>query len=274
MSDSDKTDPKENVGYGKPPKEHRFKPGQSGNPAGRPKGSKNKPTQGHAGQLAKLILSEAEREIGVKENGEAVRMPVAKAVMRALAANAVKGVARSQQTFFEVTRQAAEHTDAAHYRLLETVINYKEGWEKEFEACDEAGKPRPDPVPHPDHLIIDYETEEVFLIGPLTRQERRQLRERQEWVNAVRENLFKVRGKFTAPTDPEQRARWISDRLAGLRRDIKMFEAELAREDIDPESRAFIEEDLRNANESVKHLCNMRRRLKREQKKASTSATG
>ena len=28
------------VGYGKPPKEHRFKKGQSGNPRGRPKDAK------------------------------------------------------------------------------------------------------------------------------------------------------------------------------------------------------------------------------------------
>ena len=35
MSDDDA------VGYGKPPKETRFKPGRSGNPRGRPKGSKN-----------------------------------------------------------------------------------------------------------------------------------------------------------------------------------------------------------------------------------------
>jgi len=35
MSDEYKT------GYGKPPKKSQFKPGQSGNPKGRPKGSKN-----------------------------------------------------------------------------------------------------------------------------------------------------------------------------------------------------------------------------------------
>jgi len=29
------------VGFGKPPKDTQFKPGQSGNTAGRPKGSKN-----------------------------------------------------------------------------------------------------------------------------------------------------------------------------------------------------------------------------------------
>jgi len=32
------------VGYAKPPKAHQWKPGESGNPLGRPKGSRNKPT--------------------------------------------------------------------------------------------------------------------------------------------------------------------------------------------------------------------------------------
>lgn len=39
MSDDNSEDDK--VGKGKPPKKHQFKPGQSGNPKGRPKGSKN-----------------------------------------------------------------------------------------------------------------------------------------------------------------------------------------------------------------------------------------
>lgn len=37
-------DDEEEVGYGKPPKAYRFKPGQSGNPSGRPKGVKNEIT--------------------------------------------------------------------------------------------------------------------------------------------------------------------------------------------------------------------------------------
>src|SRR5262245_27530531 len=43
MSESDQSGDKRNgaVGYGRPPVNRQFKPGQSGNPRGRPKGSKN-----------------------------------------------------------------------------------------------------------------------------------------------------------------------------------------------------------------------------------------
>jgi hypothetical protein len=46
MSESDQSDDKPNsaVGYQRPPVNRQFKPGQSGNPRGRPKGSKNFPT--------------------------------------------------------------------------------------------------------------------------------------------------------------------------------------------------------------------------------------
>jgi len=46
MSESDQSDDKPNsaVGYRRPPVNRQFKPGQSGNPRGRPKGSKNFPT--------------------------------------------------------------------------------------------------------------------------------------------------------------------------------------------------------------------------------------
>lgn len=43
------------VGYGKPPTEHRFKPGQSGNPRGRPKGAKGRRA------IAKRVLMEKHR---------------------------------------------------------------------------------------------------------------------------------------------------------------------------------------------------------------------
>ena len=48
------------VGYGKPPQDTRFKPGQSGNPKGRPKGAKN---------LATIVDNAINEKVFVIENG-------------------------------------------------------------------------------------------------------------------------------------------------------------------------------------------------------------
>src|SRR5581483_2766479 len=54
----DKGPPKGAVGYGRPPKQHQFKPGQSGNPKGRPKGA---PT------LQEIMAKEATKHIKIKQ---------------------------------------------------------------------------------------------------------------------------------------------------------------------------------------------------------------
>lgn len=45
------------VGYGKPPKHGQFAPGTSGNPKGRPRGSKN---------FASIVLKESQQRVLVK----------------------------------------------------------------------------------------------------------------------------------------------------------------------------------------------------------------
>jgi hypothetical protein len=50
------------VGYKRPPAERRFKPGQSGNPAGRPKGRKN-----FATLVRRLLVGDIEVSVGGKK---------------------------------------------------------------------------------------------------------------------------------------------------------------------------------------------------------------
>jgi len=70
------------IGYGKPPKDTRFKSGQSGNNKGRPKGSKNTYT------LLNEILSQ---KIEVKEKGKDLKISKKLAMLTQLVNKGVKG---------------------------------------------------------------------------------------------------------------------------------------------------------------------------------------
>ena len=70
------------VGYKKPPKHSQFKPGQSGNPNGRPKGTKNLKTD---------LEEELKERIPIKEAGKAKKVSKQRAMVKALMAKAVGG---------------------------------------------------------------------------------------------------------------------------------------------------------------------------------------
>ena len=74
------------VGYGNPPKASRFKPGQSGNPKGRPKGSRS----------ARALLDRAlSTPITITENGKSRTVQHREALFKSLTAKALKGDMRS-----------------------------------------------------------------------------------------------------------------------------------------------------------------------------------
>jgi hypothetical protein len=74
------------VGYRRPPESTRFKPGISGNPKGRPKGS-----QPVAAMLQEII----KQKIAVTENGKTRSLPVLEIMLRRLANDAMRGEQRS-----------------------------------------------------------------------------------------------------------------------------------------------------------------------------------
>ena len=74
------------VGYGKPPRKSQFQKGQSGNPKGRPKRSRNVDT---------LLRETFFRTITVTEGGQRKKVTVLEALFRKLAKSALEGDARS-----------------------------------------------------------------------------------------------------------------------------------------------------------------------------------
>ena len=76
------TEPQYTVGKGKPPEHTRFQKGQSGNPTGRRKGSKNVAT------LLEQVLNE---RVVVTENGKRKRITKLEAMLKQLANKAASG---------------------------------------------------------------------------------------------------------------------------------------------------------------------------------------
>lgn len=69
------------VGYGKPPLNTRFKPGQSGNPKGKPRGAKNLATIVDKATKEKVVVTENGRRRSISKLEIAVRQLVNKAVL-------------------------------------------------------------------------------------------------------------------------------------------------------------------------------------------------
>jgi hypothetical protein len=74
------------VGYGKPPTHSRFQPGRSGNPKGRPRGTKNLKTD---------LIEELGEKILVREGEQARQVSKQRAVVKTLMARALKGDTRA-----------------------------------------------------------------------------------------------------------------------------------------------------------------------------------
>jgi len=105
------------VGYGRPPKATRFAKGTSGNPSGRPRGSRD---------LRADLQDELAELISVNdEAGRAQRITKQRALVKAIVQKALRGDVRAVNTLFSLTiratgqgideREADDHALLAEY---------------------------------------------------------------------------------------------------------------------------------------------------------------
>jgi Family of unknown function (DUF5681) len=117
------------VGYGKPPKQHQFQPGQSGNPKGRPKGAKNTST---------LLCEILDGKIDLRTGATVRKVSVREAILLRIAQSALKGDTKSAH--FLLQRYDAETTQAEVQQTVEyeSMEEAKEALAKEGLIIDDA----------------------------------------------------------------------------------------------------------------------------------------
>ncbi|MCG8509588.1 MAG: DUF5681 domain-containing protein [Rhodospirillales bacterium] len=92
------------IGYKKPPKHTQFKPGQSGNSRGRPKGAKDLKTE---------LMEELSEKISIKESGQPKKVSKQRAVFKTITARAVQGDTRAANILVNLMfRLLHDETDA------------------------------------------------------------------------------------------------------------------------------------------------------------------
>ena len=95
------------VGYCKPPKHSRFKPGQSGNPLGRPRKNRS---------IETMIKRELDQMVVIKEGGREIRLRKVEALIKQLVNRAISGDQKPMQL---VIAHLEKHKDIEPFAATE-----------------------------------------------------------------------------------------------------------------------------------------------------------
>ena len=162
--------------YRKPPVEHQFKKGKSGNPNGRPKkkagrSGLNALGGGIADRLGAMALDEATRPVTVREGDKVSEIPALQALIRTMFRAAAQGDTKAGRQLLEVIARVESERTGTALEILKHWLQYKKTLAPAFDSYEREGHDPPEIYPHPDDVIINEVTGEVRIDGPTTKEQ-------------------------------------------------------------------------------------------------------
>lgn len=91
------------------------------------------------------------------------------------------------------------------------MSDYKQKWEEEIERCRLAGLPEPQPVSHPDDVILDPSTGDVKFLAPKTKEEKQRLDHALARRTEAQELVSDYASRCHRTRDASRKARWLEE---------------------------------------------------------------
>lgn len=162
-------------GYGRPPKWSRFRPGQSGNPRGRPRKAKRdlevSVVDSEVNEIYRRALL---RKVRVKDGDGFREVTSYEAIVGAQLQTAAKGNAYAQREVMQRARELEEDEERRRRGLgdeqrefIGKMVEFKKLMTRLWDEAAREDREPEDPWPHPDDILIDSARGVARVRGPL-----------------------------------------------------------------------------------------------------------
>ena len=208
------------IGYCKPPIKNQFKPGQSGNPKGRPR-KRPKPSalpEPWEEKASATFLEEVYRQIPIQDGGGTRTLPAIQAIFRRLNLDAIRGDHKAQKLVMDTTMKIEKERYDHHIEYVRMLIDIKIDGEAEIERCKKHNLEPPDIIPHPANVICNLQTGDVKVVGPLSKDERDVFRRVHAFMIEEEEEITEIEKEWARAPKNDYLRNLLEERRSQLER--------------------------------------------------------